>query len=107
MAYPIAKRITLNLVAEIIVAVVTVMLAIVWMANRQNEQAETTTKTMVLGGISAMEETVMAFANDYAWWEPGYEGYVAQDSEWINENFGSGIVDTQISDVLLIISPRG
>ena len=26
---------------------------------------------------------------------------------WINENFGSGIVDTQISDILVIISPKG
>jgi diguanylate cyclase (GGDEF)-like protein len=107
MAYPIAKRITLNLVAEIFVAVVTVMLAIVWMANKQNDQAGETTKTMVLGGISAVEETVKAFANDYAWWEPGYEGYVAGDAEWIDENFGSGITDTQISDILLIISPKG
>ena len=107
MSYPIAKRITLNLVAEIIIAVVTVMLAIGWMAYRQNQQAENTTRTMVLGGISAMEETVKAFANDYAWWEPGYDGYVAGNKDWINENFGSGIVDTQISDVLLIISPRG
>ena len=107
MAYPIAKRITLNLVAEIIVAVVTVMLAVFWMANRQNEQAEQTTETMVIGGISAMEETVMAFANDYAWWEPGYDGYAAGDADFINENFGSGIIDTQISDILLIISPKG
>jgi diguanylate cyclase (GGDEF)-like protein len=107
MAYPIAKRITLNLVAEIIVAVATVAVALVWMASRQNEQAESTTRTMVLGGISATEETVKAFANDYAWWEPGYEGYVAGDAQWIHENFGSGIIDTQISDILLIISPKG
>src|SRR5690606_27924087 len=102
MTYPIAKRITFNLVAEVIVAVVTVMLAIGWMANRQNEQAQRTTHTMVLGGIAGMEETVKAFANDYAWWEPGYEHYVAKDAEWIDVNFGSGIVDTQITDVLLI-----
>lgn len=107
MAYPIAKRITLNLVAEIIVAVVTVMLAVFWMADRQNKQAEETTETMVVGGISAMEETVKAFANDYAWWEPGYEAYAAEDADFINENFGSGIIDTQISDILLIISPKG
>ena len=58
MAYPIAKRITLNLIAEIIVALVTVMLAIGWMASKQNQQAEATTHTMVVGGIEAMEETV-------------------------------------------------
>jgi diguanylate cyclase (GGDEF)-like protein len=107
MAYPIAKRITLNLIAEIIVAVVTVMLAIGWMASKQNQQAEATTRTMVVGGIEALEETIKAFANDYAWWEPGYEGYAKGDATWVNENFGSGIVDTQVTDLLAIISPKG
>jgi diguanylate cyclase (GGDEF)-like protein len=107
VAYPIAKRITLNLIAEIIVAVGTVALALVWMASRQNEQAEDTTRTMVLGGINAIETKISVQANDYAWWERGYEAYVAGDAAWIDENFGSGIVDTQISDILLIISPKG
>ena len=107
MTYPIAARITLNLVAEIIVTVVTVTLAILWMASRQNDQAEEATKTMVLGGISAMEDHVKQFANDYSWWEAGYDAYVKGDRKWVDENFGSGVTDTQISDAIVIISTQG
>ena len=104
MAYKIAGRITINLVAEIVVTVLTVSLAIVWMANKQNEQSEEANKTMVLGGISAMEDHVKQFANDYSWWEAGYDAYVKGDRAWVDENFGSGITDTQISDMIVIIS---
>jgi diguanylate cyclase (GGDEF)-like protein len=107
MAYRIAGRITLNLVAEIIVTVVTVTLAIFWMATRQNEQAENATKTMVLGGIGAMEDHVKQFANDYSWWEAGYDAYVKGDRQWVDENYGSGVTDTQISDAIVIISTKG
>src|SRR6476659_1784097 len=107
MAYRIAGRITLNLVAEIIVTLVTVTVAILWMASRQNDQAEDATKTMALGGISAMQDHVRQFANDYAWWEAGYDAYVKGDREWVDENFGSGITDTQISDIIVIISTAG
>jgi sensor domain CHASE-containing protein len=107
MTYRIAGRITLNLVAEIIVTVVTVSLAILWMASRQNGQAEDANRTMVLGGISAMEDHVKQFANDYAWWEAGYDAYVKGDREWVDENYGSGITDTQISDAIVIISTGG
>jgi diguanylate cyclase (GGDEF)-like protein len=107
MAKSVAGRITLNLVAEIIVTLVTVSLAIFWMAHRQNEQAEDASKTMVLGGISSMEDHVKQFANDYAWWEAGYDAYVKGDREWVDTNFGSGVTDTQISDILVIISPAG
>src|SRR5689334_18159813 len=93
MTYRIAGRITLNLIAEIIVTVVTVSLAIFWMASRQNDQAEDANRTMVLGGISAMEDHVKQFANDYAWWEAGYDAYVKGDREWVDENYGSGITD--------------
>ena len=107
MAKSVAGRITLNLVAEIIVTLVTVSLAIFWMAHRQNDQAEEASKTMVLGGISSMEDHVKQFANDYAWWEAGYDAYVKGDREWVDVNFGSGVTDTQISDILVIISPAG
>ena len=85
----------------------TVSLAIFWMAHRQNEQAEEANKTMVLGGISSMEDHVEQFANDYAWWEAGYDAYVKGDRDWVDVNFGSGVTDTQISDIMVIISPEG
>ena len=107
MSMSIAGRITLNLVAGILVTVVTVVAAVIWMAEAQNEQAQVSTRTMVTGGIVAMEDNVKAFANDYGWWEAGYNAYMAHDEAWVDANFGSGIRDTQISDILVIISTEG
>lgn len=107
MSISIAGRITLNLVAAIVVTILTVAIAVWWMAQAQNEQAQINTRTMVTGGIVAMEDNVKAFANDYAWWEAGYNAYMAHDEAWVDANFGSGIKDTQISDILIIISPEG
>jgi len=103
-AKAITWRITSNLVIGIVVTIITVSGAIFWMARSQNEQAAEATRTMVLGGLGGLEEYIQQFANDYAWWEAGYDAYVASDREWVDENYGSGIIDTQISDLIFIIS---
>ncbi len=107
MSQPIAGRITLNLIAGIVITVVTVIAGIAWMAHRQNGQAAEGTRTMVMGGIDAMNIRVQGLANDYSWWEEAYDAYVRGDAEWIDANIGTGIVDTQIADFLAIISPDG
>ncbi len=107
MSHPIAGRITLNLVAGIVITVVTVIAGIAWMAHRQNAQAAEGTRTMVMGGIDAMHTRVEGLANDYSWWEEAYDAYVRGDATWIEANIGTGIVDTQIADFLAVISPEG
>ena len=53
MSNPLAGRITLQVVIRILVTIVTVLLATLWMAARQNEQAHQATLTMVRGGLAA------------------------------------------------------
>jgi len=105
MSHPIAGRITFNLVAGILVTVVTVIAGVAWMAYRQNDQAAAQTRTMVMGGIDAMHTRVQGLANDYSWWEEAYDAYQRGDAAWIDANIGTGIVDTQIADFLVIVSP--
>ena len=107
MSNPIAGRITVNLVAGIVITVVTVIAGIAWMAHRQNIQAAEGTRTMVMGGIDAMKTRVEGLANDYSWWEEAYDAYQRGDADWIDANIGTGIVDTQIADFLAVISPDG
>jgi diguanylate cyclase (GGDEF)-like protein len=107
MAYPIATRITLNLVAGIIITVATVLITIFWMAQKHNEQAARSTETMVVGGVQAMGKRIQQLANDYSWWEEAYDAYVRGDTQWIDANVGTGITDTRIADLLVIISPKG
>src|SRR5690242_7973377 len=100
MAKALTGRITLNLVAGIIVTVLTVMSTIAWMAYKHNEQAAEGTVTMVTGGLQATGKRLAQLANDYGWWEEAYDAYVRKDEEWIEANVGTGITDTAIADLL-------
>jgi len=107
MNNPLAGRITLQAVIRILVTVVTVVLATLWMAHRQNDQAQSSTSTMVRGGLVAWEDHVKAFARDYALWDAGYDAYVAGDTEWLYENYGAGITETEVADVIVLFGQDG
>ncbi len=107
MAKALTGRITLNLVAGIAITVLTVVVTISWMAYKHNQQAAQGTQTMVDGGLKAMGKRLAQLANDYGWWEEAYDAYVRKDEEWIDANVGTGITDTDIADLLVIISPEG
>ncbi|CAN5275259.1 EAL domain-containing protein [soil metagenome] len=107
MAKAITGRITLNLIAGIVITVVTVLGTIWWMATKHDEQAARNTQTMVAGGMQAMGKRLAQLANDYGWWEEAYDAYVRKDKNWIESNIGTGITDTNIADLLFIVSPKG
>lgn len=107
MTKNITGRITLNLIASIAITVVTVSVTILWMAQRQNDQADQATHTMVIGGVEAMEQSLQTIANDYAWWEDAYDAYVREDTDWMYSNVGSTVQETQLTDLMAIISPDG
>jgi diguanylate cyclase (GGDEF)-like protein len=107
MTRALTGRITLNLLAGIVITVLTVMVTISWMAYKHNQQAAQGTQTMVDGGLKAMGKRLAQLANDYGWWEEAYDAYVREDEEWIDANVGTGITDTDIADLLVIVSPKG
>ena len=107
MAKAITDRITLNLVTGIVITVATVLFTVSWMAKQHDEQAALGTETMVVGGMQAMSKRLTQLANDYGWWEEAYEAYVRGDTEWVDANMGTGITDTAIADLMVIISPDG
>ncbi len=107
MGQAITGRITLNLVAGIVITVVTVVIAILWMAARQNEQAQDSTYTMVSGGVAALGRRVESLASDYAWWEDAYTAYQDGDVEWFDTNFGESVEEAEVADLFAIISTDG
>ena len=107
MARAITGRITLNLVAGIVITVATVLTTLFWMAAKHDEQAAQGTRTMVEGGVQAMGKRLAQLANDYGWWEEAYDAYARGDKEWIDANVGTGVTDTAIADMLFIASPTG
>jgi diguanylate cyclase (GGDEF)-like protein len=107
MARAITGRITQNLVAGIVITVATVLVTVSWMAHKHDEQAALGTETMVVGGVQAMSKRLAQLANDYGWWEEAYDAYERGDREWIDVNIGTGITETYIADLLVIVSPDG
>ena len=88
MGRTITSRITINLVAGIVITVITVFVAVFWMASRQDEQAARSTDTMVVGGVSAIARRAESLASDYGWWDDAYKAYVNRDAEWFATNYG-------------------
>src|ERR1700754_3343386 len=107
MRNPLAGHITPQAPIRILVTVVTVVRATLWMAHKQNEQAQTATLTMVRGGLAAWEDHVKAFARDYALWDAGYDAYVSGDKDWLYENIGSGISETEVADIVVMFGQDG
>jgi len=107
MTRTISGRITLNLIAGIVITVVTIVLAIAWMASRQDQQAEESTKTMVVGGVAAVKRRAEALANDYGWWDDAYLAFASGDRDWLDTNVGSSVTETMVADLFAIISPEG
>ncbi len=107
MPKSISGRITFNLVAGILLTFVTVVGSIFWMAAKHNERAAESTHTMVVGGLHAMTRRLQTTVNDYSWWEEAYDAFERGDAEWIENNVGTGITETEIADVLAIVSPKG
>ena len=105
MAHVSTRRITINLVTGVVLTFITVVGAILWMSGVQNQQARAGTVTMVEGGVSATEESVVALVNDYGWWQDAHDAYASNDAEFIDENIGASVYDTMIADTVAIISP--
>ncbi len=107
MTNTISGRITLNLVAGILITVITVIAAIFWMAARQDDQASASTETMVVGGVDAVARRAQALANDYGWWDDAYQAYVRRDEDWFYTNVGASVSETRVADLFAVVSPEG
>jgi diguanylate cyclase (GGDEF)-like protein len=107
MSKAITGGITVNLLAGILVTIVTICGTALWMADQHDRQAAAATQTMVSGGIDLTRRRLEAITNDYAWWDEAYDAYVRGDDEWLEANVGTGITGTQIADALVILDRDG
>jgi diguanylate cyclase (GGDEF)-like protein len=107
MSKAITGGITVNLLAGIIVTIVTICGTALWMADQHDRQAAEATQTMVSGGIDLTRSRLEAITNDYAWWDEAFDAYVRNDEEWLEANIGTGITGTQIADALVILDREG
>ncbi len=107
MAKAITGRITLNLVAGILLTVLTVTFAVSWMAQRQNEEAQRATRTMVSGSIDALLRELGGVLNDNGWRAQLYGAYVRQDEARLTVNLGAAVTRAAFGEMVAIVSPSG
>jgi diguanylate cyclase (GGDEF)-like protein len=107
MARAITGRITLNLVAGILLTVLTVTFAVSWMAQRQNEAAQRATRTMVAGGIDSVSRELGSSLNDNGWRAQLYGAYVRLDEPRIAMNLGAAATRAAVGESVAIVSPSG
>ncbi len=101
----LTTRITSLLVGAILITIVTVLGALFWMANEHNKQAAANSRTMIAGGVAALQETLVTVNKDYSWWEEAYDNIRAENAEWVYSNMGTGATDADTADIIVIVQP--
>jgi signal transduction histidine kinase len=103
----LSYQVTTYLLTAVFLTVVSLLGCLAWISHDLNLLAAQSSHTMVGGGFKALREKLGSTAVDYAWWEEAYNHVRAEDDDWVYNNMGLGIVETQIADVMLIVQPDG
>lgn len=85
----------------------TITTMIVWMSAEHNKKSAQDSKTMITGGLLAMERSLQQITVDYAWWEDAVENLKADNAEWIYNGLASAVTKSQIVDLIFVVPEAG
>jgi diguanylate cyclase (GGDEF)-like protein len=100
-------QITASLVLGTIVTFATVGFLTLWMVDRIDRQAAADIRTMLDGAGRATSSQLVRTTIDYGWWDEGYHAFLRDDTDWLQENMGSGAEDTGVADLVLVADAEG
>lgn len=107
MKNQISNRIYLVLLGAMFVTVCTIVTVVVWMSFEHNRKSAEDSLVMITGGLDAVDHSLELITIDYSWWETALEKIQQNDLEWVTANMGSGVVESQSMDLLVISSAEG
>jgi diguanylate cyclase (GGDEF)-like protein len=87
-----------------VVAVGMILWSLFWLTGRINEIEREATRDLVELMVTETVDRVQASTNDYAFWTLAYEVVKAGDIAAIYEHLGSGAIESQLFDQLVILS---
>ncbi|MFN3227002.1 MAG: diguanylate cyclase domain-containing protein [Hyphomicrobiales bacterium] len=87
-----------------VVAVGMILWSLFWLTGRINEIEREATRDLVELMVTETVDRVQASTNDYAFWSLAYEVVEANDVEAIYEHMGSGALESELFDQLIILS---
>ncbi len=101
-----SRRLAIILMSVVTVLVLVTGATAVWISQAYNALAETDTKRMISGGISALDAKLQNITLDYSIWAAAYRGIRARDMPWVYENIGVGAAAEPTStDMIIVIEP--
>ena len=107
---PAARRVSVafsrglsTAVLGLVLLMAATLIATFWMARQQDIAAQSASRRMVAGGLSAFVERAKATLLDYAIWTDAYENVLAGNVEWISANIG----DSDAFDLVVVQAPYG
>ncbi len=103
----LTRQITACLLIGCVITFLTVGAMTVWMARQYDAQAAAAAQIMVAGSASSAHYRLKVTTDDYSWWDDAYQAYARGDRDWLNTNVGTGISETVVGDVMVIVSPDG
>jgi sensor domain CHASE-containing protein len=87
-----------------VVAVGMILSSLFWLTERINEIESAATRDLAELMVAETVDHVQASTNDYAFWSLAYEIIEAGDAAAIYEHMGSGAVESELFDQLVILS---
>lgn len=103
MTSNLATRIVASLGLAAILSVGAIIGSLGYMAHRQDELASQSEQALIKGGIAALDQKLNLITSDYAWWEEGYNKIIANDTQWLTDNYGVGVFENGTFDILVIL----
>ncbi len=98
----LATKLSLFLLAAIVITVTTTLGVVFWLSNKHNTLAELNSVRMVAGGLKALEKSLSLETQDYAFWIEGNRHIVAEDAEAMTSAFGPSVHANRIFDLFLV-----
>lgn len=102
---PGSQRIFVKLFVLGIVAVGMILGSLFWLTARIDQLERETTQNLVGLMVRETVDHVQASTSDYAHWDLAHEIVEADDGEAIHDHLGSGALESDLFDQLLVLSP--
>lgn len=101
----LSRQLTMILMATVTALVMVIGVSTVWMSREHNAVSAASTRQMISGGISALEDRLRAITIDYSLRTGAYQTIRAGEAPWIWNNIGAGAAESGAADLMIVIEP--
>lgn len=102
------RRLVAPVFIAVVISVAAFVAVVVVAADRQDEIAYQTEKSVLLQEIRSVHENLRVLAEDNAWWDVAYRKVVIEeDIDWIDRTMGDSITNARNIQGVMVLRPDG